>query len=331
VTLLLDLAIFAFGVALLVVGAWLLVTGGSRLAALLGVAPVVIGLTVVAFGTSAPELFVSLVAALRGSGGLMLGNVVGSNVANLGLILGATAMIAPVSVERGLMKREIPLLLGVSAGFALLCFDGTLERWEGLLLTALFGLFMVVTLRGARAGRLDLAPAPAPSAAVAPHRTVSDAPRGRAGRIALYGGLILLGIGGLSGGGHLIVTAATDLALRMGVSEALIGLSLVAVGTSLPELATSLIAAARRESDIALGNIVGSNLFNLLAVAGPVAALRPVTAAGGVSGEQVLAMLVITFMLPLCVRGRHEIGRVAGSVLLATYVAIMVWWARGVL
>ncbi|MFO7654050.1 MAG: NAD(P)/FAD-dependent oxidoreductase, partial [Candidatus Krumholzibacteriia bacterium] len=156
----LDLLLFSAGVAMLLGGAWLLITGGSRLAVLFGVAPVVIGLTIVAFGTSAPELFVSLVAALRGSGGLMMGNVVGSNVANLGLILGLAAVFAPVTIEPGLTRREIPLLLGVSLLFVVLGWDSRLTRVEGALLTALFAAFMILTLRGARSSRLgEAAPA----------------------------------------------------------------------------------------------------------------------------------------------------------------------------
>jgi len=344
---LLDLLVFAAGVVALVGGAWMLVTGGSRLAALFGVAPVVIGLTIVAFGTSAPELFVSLTAVLRGSGDLMLGNVVGSNVANIGLILGATAVVASVGIEAGLTRREIPLLLVISAIFTGLVFDGTFARWEGLVLTALFGVFMWVTLRDARrgqgddAGGADGADGEGGRGTLGPVRPIGEQGRAeailgldepkrrtRARATAIYSLLALAGIGGLTLGGNLIVTSGLNLAGRFGVSEAVIGLSLVAVGTSLPELATTLVAAARRESDIALGNIVGSNLFNILAVAGPVAVISPLSTPSAVRAPQLLTMLGFTVLLALLVRGRSSVGRLAGVFLLVIYGAVMVWWTR---
>jgi cation:H+ antiporter len=314
--LLLELLIFSAGVGLLVGSAWLLVTGGARIAAILGVHPVVVGLTVVAWGTSAPELFVSLVAGLRGNTELMLGNVIGSNLANLGLILGTAALVFPVTVDRGLGRREIPLLLIATFLFSALCWDLELGRADGLVLVLFFGLFMALTIRSTRRGG-ERADSRSPAALVA----VSQ----RRG-ILVNSVLVLIGIGGLTAGGHLIVTSAVAMATRLGASEALIGLSLVAVGTSLPEFATTLIAALRRENDIALGNIIGSNLFNLLAVAGPVALIHPLSGQPDLRSHQLPGMLILTLVLPLVVARSSRVGRVSATVLLVLYAAIMTWW-----
>lgn len=314
--MLLDSLIFAAGIVLLVGGAWLLVTGGSRIASLLGVAPVVVGLTVVAFGTSAPELFVSLVAALRGNADLMIGNVVGSNLANIGLILGIAALIMPVAVDRELPKLEVPLLLAGTALFSVLCWDQQLGRLDGGLLFLLFWVFMISCLRTAttRGQHVGLQPSP---------------PLSRVGRdgMVVNSVLVFLGIGGLTGGGHLIVSSAVGIATRLGASEAFIGLTLVAIGTSLPELATTVLAALRRESGIALGNVIGSNLFNLLAVAGPVALIQPLNRIEpSLRTHQLPALILITLLLPVMIHRREVVGRIWGCTLLCTYAAVMAWW-----
>lgn len=316
--MLLDLILFAVGVALLVAGAWFLVTGGARIASLLGVPPVIVGLTIVAWGTSAPELFVSLVAALRGKTELMLGNVIGSNLANIGLILGAAVSLTVVAIDKGLGKREIPLLMVVSILFSILCWDGMLSRLDGLILVAGFLVFMLVTLQSTKQGgaRTQVKPAPEP---------VAFAKRG----LLVNSLLVFLGIVGLAGGGELIVRSAVSMARQLGASEAFIGLTLVAIGTSLPELATTVIATIRRQSEIALGNIIGSNLFNILAVAGPVAMIRPVASGDTLRTHQLPAMLILTFLLPLICGHGHTIRRVWGPVLLLLYVAVLVWWRKG--
>ncbi len=315
-SLLLDLLLFAAGLALLLGGASALVTGGSRIAGRLGVAPVVVGLTVVAFGTSAPELVVSLVAALRGSSGLMLGNVIGSNLANIGLILGLAAVISPVAVDRHLLRLEVPLLLLGTALFAGLLMDSVLGRLDGLALTVLFAVFMVLTLRSAQGGGVARSLA-------ADARAATPSGHGLPASAALAA----VGIVALAGGGQLVVGAATRTALRLGASETLIGLTLVAVGTSLPELATTLVAAARRHGDLALGNVVGSNLFNLLGVAGPVALIRPVAVPAGVRSEQLPALALMTVLLPLAMLGRR-VGRAWGVALLLVYIGLTAWWVR---
>ena len=327
---LLQTAIFLGGIGLLVGGAWFLITGGSRVAAVLRVPPVVVGLTIVAFGTSAPELFVSLAGALKGNTGLVLGNVIGSNVVNLGLILAMAAMLRPVIVEKGLSRKEVPLLLGATILFTVLVWDGQLGRLDALLLVAGFGVFMWWTLTNRDRGAV---------VTEVPEKLPDIDPDHRTREVARGSGMSLLGVVGLAAGGHFIVSSALTLAISIGISETMIGLTLVAVGTSLPELATTVMAALRNEDDLALGNIVGSNLFNILAVAGPVGLIRNLDAEGGlppVAGialqltqlqVQMISMLILTFMVFfMIILGRGKIGRRRGMVLLLTYALIMFTW-----
>ena len=311
--------LFALGLGLLIGGAWVLVGGGTRIAAILGVPTVVVGLTVVAFGTSAPELFVSLMGAIRGSTGLVLGNVIGSNVANLGLILATAALLRPVIVEGGLVRREMPLLVVVTGLFTWFVWDGDLTRLEAGVLVGAFGVFIGWTLRqGDRGGSPVVPVGPTPPVVPPGHRL----------RGVLSGAAMVLGgIAGLAGGGHFIVNSALVIAKQLGVSETLIGLTLVAVGTSLPELATTVVAALRNEDDLALGNIVGSNLFNILAVAGPVGMYRELVDTDGFIRMQLAAMGLVTLMVFAMLRfGGGNLGRRRGALLLAVYGAVMIYW-----
>lgn len=317
--MILEIGIFLLGIAFLILGAWLLVGGGSRVAAVLGVPPVVVGLTVVAFGTSAPELFVSLAGALRGNTGLVLGNVIGSNVANIGLILALAAIVRPVIVEKGLTRLtgEVPLLLAATALFTGLAWDGVLGRWDSLVLVIGFFVFLGIALKGGR-GEVIAGPAaglePVPSG-----RKLPEVSKGL--------GLVVAGVAGLAGGGQLIVTSALDLASRMGISETLIGLTLVAVGTSLPELATTIMAAWKNQDDLALGNIIGSNLFNILGVAGPVGLIQPLVQQDGSGSVQLLSMCLLTVLVfvMIVLRG-GAIGRGRGWLLLLVYAAVTATW-----
>ena len=317
--MILDIGIFLAGIGLLIGGAWLLVRGGTQVAAVLGVPTVVVGLTVVAFGTSAPELFVSLVGALRGNSGLVLGNVVGSNVANLGLILALAAILRPIIVDRSLIRwnGEVPLMLAATAGMMWLVRDGVLSRLDALLLVIGFVVFMTVALKSGR------------SVVDAPEGFEAAAPGHRIRQSVLGSLMVLGGIVGLAGGGHLIVSSALGLATRLGVSETLIGLTLVAVGTSLPELATTVMAAIQKQNDLALGNIIGSNLFNILAVAGPVGLIHDLAAESGMQ-TQLLSMGGITLGVSLLlIFGRGRFGRTRGSLVLIAYVAITALWVTG--
>lgn len=307
---------FALGVACLIGGAYLLVEGGSRVAVVLGVRPVVVGLTVVAFGTSAPEFFVSVMGLIKGSTDLVLGNVIGSNVANIGLILALAAIVQPVRVEKGLPRREIPLMVGVTLLFSFMALDGELSSLDGAVLTLLFAGFMFFTIRSGDRGQL-------PSNLARPEAITVEGHRAR--ELTRGGGQVILGMGGLAGGGHFIVNSATSLAVAMGISESVIGLTLVAVGTSLPELATTIVAAVKKQDDLALGNIIGSNLFNILGVAGPVALFGLKSESGLL--PQLVAMCGLTLVLALMIWvSKRAIGRFQGTGLLSLYAITIYLW-----
>lgn len=327
--MIIDLLFFALGLVLLVGGAYVLVEGGTRIAAVFGIPPVVVGLTVVAFGTSAPELFVSLVGAFNGNTGLVLGNVIGSNVANLGLILGTAAVLRPVIVEKGLARFEVRLLLAATFGMTFFIWDGTLGHWDALFLVIGFAVFMLWTL-GFRQGS---------PLALGKKNALPEVEGHRGKAILLGSSLVVAGVVMLAWGGNQIVSSAMNMARMMNVSETLIGLTLVAVGTSLPELATTIVAAIRNQDDMALGNIVGSNLFNILAVAGPVGVFWKLgveeqnsgLAVGGMNlpGHQVqlLSMVFLTVIVALMIVVLGgKIGRLRGIVLLCSYVAITALW-----
>lgn len=255
------------GFVALVAGGEFLVRGASALAAAVRISPLVIGLTVVAFGTSSPELAVSLKAALSGQGDLSLGNVVGSNICNVLLILGLSAAVAPLLVSSRLVRFDVPVMIGVSVAVLLLGLDGEIGRADGLLLVAgvvvYTGWLILQSRRESGAVREEFA-----------ERMAEEAPSG--GRPVLRQvGWIVLGLALLTGGSHVLVGGATDIARLLGVGELVVGLTIVAVGTSLPELVTSVVASIRGQRDIAVGNVVGSNLFNLLAVLGIAAAASP--------------------------------------------------------
>jgi len=307
-----QLLLFALGVAGLLAGAWLLVRGGARLAVLLGVPPVLIGLTIVAWGTSAPELVVSLSAALHGNPGLMLGNVIGSNQANIGLILGLAALLMRPQVDRRILRFDYPVLLVATLVLSLLLVDGVLGRWEGLLLLAGFAAVTAQMIVSARHGEREVAvaiPASGPG-------------------VALCTVMVIVGCGLLAGAGQVLVDSAELIARGLGVSEMVIGLSLVAVGTSLPEMAATLVAAWHRESGIAVGNVIGSNLFNTLAVGGLVPLVRPVRAGASVMGREVPSLLAITVVLALLINRRQVVPRRGGLILLLLYGILLSWQMR---
>jgi cation:H+ antiporter len=325
--MLLDTALLILGLVLLLAGGDALVRGAVALAARLGVAPVLVGLTVVAFGTSAPELVVNLLAAWRGSPDLGFGNVVGSNIANIGLILGASVLLAPAVVHPSLVRRDIPLLVLVSAVTLVLgtvaIFGEGFSRGDGIALLALFAVFLGLALRQAlneRAlTRLTLA---GTAVRTAEQQGGGDPPGGLgAGRILV---LHVVGLGGLVLGGELTVRGATDLATAFGIAEAVIGLTLVAIGTSLPELATSVLAARRGQADVAVGNVVGSNLFNLLFVWGTTVTLAPSRLPPWGEADLV-TLLGFALVLLLLVRWQPRITRWGGALLLVGYLAYVAW------
>lgn len=300
------------GLLLLTGGGEALVRGASALALRIGITPLAVGLTVVAFGTSAPELIVSLRAALSGMDDVALGNVVGSNICNIGLILGLSALIRPADVHLKMMRIDAPLMFAVACALVLLLRDGAVSRPEGAALFTGAIVFTAVTLRAAKREDAEVQEEFAEGIPKAPPR------------IAVSLGLVAAGLALLVAGGNLLVGAAVDIARVFGLSEAVIGLTIVAVGTSLPELATSVIAAFRGQADIAIGNVVGSNIFNVLGITGVTAAVKPLSL-GGVTNVDLLVMLAFSVALLPMLLTHMKLNRAEGALLLGGYAGYVGW------
>lgn len=311
--MILTLTTFFCGLLLLVAGAEGLVRGASALALRLGVSPLLIGLTVVAFGTSAPELAVSVDAALNDNGAISLGNIIGSNIANIALILGLAALIQPMRVQATLLTQQIPIMIGASVLLWVLLLDKSLGLWDGTLLFGGIVAYIIFSYRHSEVA----SPGVEPATVLEPLPTDGT---GLLSRMWFCLLIIALGLAGLVSGGSLLVESAVAIAQRFNVSETLIGLTIVAVGTSLPELATSLVAAVRKQDDIAIGNIVGSNIFNILGILGLASILNPISSAGFEQSDFVVMLVLAVLLLPLAWTGRR-LGRMEGVILLAAYVA----------
>ncbi|MDP4917846.1 MAG: calcium/sodium antiporter [Haliea sp.] len=323
--MLLATAAIVIGFVILIWSADVFIAGAASIAANLGMSPIIIGLTIVSIGTSAPEILVSLTAALTNAGALAIGNALGSNIANIGLVLGVTLLIAPLHINPGCMKRELPTLLLVTLGASVLLIDGELSRLDGVVMLATLALIMAGILREEATDPELLL-----EAATLPQQTAALS----SAWLKFIIGLLLL-----VASSRLLVWGATDIAEQLGVSQLIIGLTIVAVGTSLPELAATAASALRGHADIAIGNVIGSNLFNLLAV----------MAIPGLIDTQVLDPLVLyrdyltmagmTLMLGAAIylsRGRRKsgteghayIGRALGLLLLAVYGLYYYWLYR---
>jgi cation:H+ antiporter len=301
--MLIDIIFFIVGLVILILGADILVRGASGLAVSAGISKVVIGLTVVSLGTSAPEMAVSLQSGFQGQTDLLLGNVVGSNIANILLILGLSAIIAPLRVDAKLIRADVPIMIGLSLLMFVLVLDGSLARWESLLLSAILIGYVWFLFRENRA-ETNVEPLERPE------------PRWK---LVAY---LLAGLVGLVLGARWLVGSAVSFATLFGVSELVIGLTVVAVGTSLPELATSVIAAMKGERDIAVGNVIGSNIMNILAVLGVTGAIIPIDIP---VGRQALVfdlpvMLAATIACFPIFFSRNRIRRWEGGILFAYFI-----------
>lgn len=305
------------GIALLLGGGTLLIRGASGVAANAGISPMIVGLTIVAYGTSAPELVVNVVGALENETQIAFGNVIGSNVANLGLILGGTALILPIAIEGRLVRRELPLLLLGTAVLLVLVLDGPLraeraviDRADALVLLLLFSTFIFMTVdqvvRGRQAPLL-----------VGAGQVGAASERGNGG--SRNWAEVLLGVAALAGGGHLTIQSGADLAEILGWEKVLVGMVIVAIGTSLPELVTSVIAAVRREPDLCVGNLVGSNIFNGLLVLPISALLRPIDVPAHGVTDVLASFFVAAALIPIFIMGRSRLGRPVGSLLILAY------------
>lgn len=304
-----DAAAVVIGLAVLIAGGELVVRGASGLASSLGISPVIIGLTVVAFGTSSPELMVSIGATLDGSPDIAVGNVVGSNIYNILLVMGLATLVRPLIVRQQLVRFDVPLVIGVSILFWILVLDGALSAPEGVLLVGFLGAYAIVSIRSGRRDSISVT-----EEYQATLRRPAK-PRSR-GRDAL---LFVAGLAALVVGAQVLVGGATNLARSFGVPELVVGLTVVAIGTSMPELVTSLVAAIRGQRDLAVGNAIGSNLFNILGVLGLTAVLAPgglPVAASAVSFDIPVMIAVSVACLPLLFTG-HILRRWEGALFVA--------------
>ncbi len=312
-----EVLLFVGGVGVLYFGAEWLVRASARLAVSLGVSPIVLGLTVVSMGTSAPELVFSLVSAMGGNSDLAIGNVMGSNLANIGLVLGVSAIVKPLNVSGRVVTREVPVMLVITALLLPLIWDLKITRVEGvamLLVLVAYLWFVFWTAKDEDEEVLgEFAHFAEEAVGLTPWAAARDL------------GLIFMGISGLVLGALAIRESAVVLAEAMGISELVIGLTLVSVGTSLPELATSLVATMRNEADIAVGNIIGSNVFNIAAVLGITATVTPLSVSPEVLSLEFPAVMIMSVLLLPIVRANLTIQRAEGIVLLGTYLALGAW------
>lgn len=309
----LAILLLVIGFALLIWGADFFVDGASRVAARLKIPQIVIGLTIVAFGTSAPEAAVSISAGLKGSADLAVSNVVGSNILNIGIILGISALITPLAVQKGTRKFEMPYVMIITIILMLLgMFDGKLGWVDGLILWAGMILFLVYLLNVAKKGKAEA------------QDEEKDEKKKKAPLIWLIVKIIIGGVA-IVFGSDFAVDGATAIATSVGWSERLIGLTIVSLGTSLPELVTSVIAAIKKNADIAIGNIVGSNIFNILFVLGTTALITPVAYTEAFIIDNIVAFVIAALLLVLVLNKDCKLKRVGGGILLASYVIYFVY------
>lgn len=337
--MIIDIILFLLGLIILYYGAEWLIRGASGIALDYGIRPVVVGLTVVALGTSMPEFLVNFVAALGGDHHLALGNIIGSNISNVALILGASALVLPITVTPQILRKEYPMMLAAMFVFFGLSLDGMISRYDGIfLVTCLFAFIgyllydtqnspaaqqLVEEMEGVSGEDPDLAAAQRESAADSeriPDEVAAASPEDSLGKKVLF---LVGGTVGLAIGAHFMVDSAVDIAERMGISQIIIGLTIVAIGTSLPELAASMVGAIKSEADLSVGNILGSNLLNVLFVVGTVSIISPLDVEPSTLTIHFPVMLGICAMLLPIAWTRFEITRLEGGVLLATFLCYM--------
>jgi cation:H+ antiporter len=312
----------AFGLALLVWSADRFVDGSAATACHFGMPPLLIGMVIVGFGTSAPEMVVSAISASQGNPGIALGNAYGSNITNIALILGLTALVSPIAVHSQVLRKELPILTAITALAAWQLWDGEVTRVDALVMLGVFGGLMGWTIWQGMQKRLDVL-----GSEIEQELKVHAMPLRRA-FIWLFVGLVLLVVSS-----RILVWGAVEIAHGFGVSDLIIGLTIVAIGTSLPELASSIIATRKGEHDIAVGNVLGSNMFNTLAVVGIAGTIHPMSVGPEVFSRDILVMAVLTvslFVIGYGFRGPGRINRFEGAALLACYVGYTAYLASTV-
>lgn len=334
--MLLQALVFLLGLGILYMGADWLVQGASSVALRFGIRPMVVGLTIVALGTSMPELLLNVFAVLLGEDGLAIGNVVGSNIANIGLILGLSATLLPLAISRETLLREYPMMMAIMLLFWLLASDLILSRLDGLIL--LSGLLMLMAWlifdsvsharsQPEREKRPPLVPHEDENAAPAERRVSKLIARIGSNRLAPWARVVLLvaGIGALAMGAQLMVTSAIAIAELLQIHPVVIGLTIVAIGTSLPELAASMMCAVKKEADMSVGNILGSNMLNVLFVVGVVATIQPITVEQETVNMHFPAMIGFSVVLFPLARFGYELNRTGGLMLLSGFFAYMIY------
>ncbi|MCL2022482.1 MAG: calcium/sodium antiporter [Betaproteobacteria bacterium] len=309
-------ALIIIGCVLLYYGAEWLVGASAKLAARFGVTPFIVGITIVGFGTSAPEFVVSVQATLACSGDIAVGNVLGSNIFNTAVVLGLSALICPILINRQLFKFDIPALIIASLITWYFLTDGIVQIWEGIILMIVFVGYMAYSIINSKKD----------GSGASDSDDDNDRAEGKNVSIPQNAILIIIGLALLIGGANLLVIRAVDLARSWGVSEAVIGLTIIAFGTSLPEVAASAVAAFKKHSDIAIGNVVGSNMFNILLILGTIGAMGP-TAAHGIATRDLLFMVGINLMLFIPLFAKSILNRLIGTAFIgvyATYIFMIV-------
>uniref|UniRef100_A0AB33JAZ9 Calcium/sodium antiporter n=1 Tax=Prevotella sp. GTC17260 TaxID=3236796 RepID=A0AB33JAZ9_9BACT len=305
--MILNIVFILAGIVLVLWGADRLTDGAVALAERMNIPQIVIGLTIVAMGTSMPEFCVSLVSALKGTPDLAVGNIVGSNIFNALLIVGTAAMVAPMTILHSTVKKDIPFALVASVVLLMMCMDGDISRIDAGILLALFGIFMYTTLKSAKA-----------------ENNVAEELAKQPMNVWKAVGFLLLGLACLIVGSNIFVDGATNVAHTLGVSDAVIGLTIVAGGTSLPELATSVVSARKGQSGIAIGNVLGSNVFNILAILGITGIISPMMIQG-ITTTDLSVMVVAMIMLWLFSFTKYTIARWEGAVLAATFIGYLTY------
>ena len=305
-----QLAILILGLVILILGGELLVRGSSSIALKASISPLVVGLTIVAFGTSAPELLISIKAAMAGSPDMTMGNVVGSNICNLALVLGVTALIGPIKVNADSIKIDWPVAMGSSLMlYFLLKARPQLDIWTGILfLFILVSYTLFIIRRSRKETKAQMMNAPASDLPKKSKSPVKD---------VLF---ILVGCLGLYYGSDWFVGVAKDLAMLLGVSERVIGITVLAIGTSLPELVTAVVAAVKGETDLAVGNLIGSNIFNILSILGITSLITPIEVSREIISYDMLAMILVTIVILPMMLYKRVMGRISGGILLLLYM-----------
>ncbi len=326
--MLIQILLFFLGLFLLYIGAELLVGGSSRIALMLRISPIIVGLTVVAFGTSSPEFLVSFMAAYRGSIDVSVGNIVGSNIANIALVLGLSALLRPIMQVKDDIRSELHWMMGASLLFAAFAYNLKIDAWEGAILFAGIIVFTGLLIRQSIKERKNkLIPKELPSVATGYARIDGLS---KTYKLFIFSLATMAGIAVLAFGSKVTIDSATAIARTLGISEVVIGLTMVAFGTSLPELATGIISVIKKENEILVGNVIGSNIFNILGVAGPIAMVFPIPLKIHVVHFDFPIMLAFSGILYLYMLWRPRVARLPAGLLLLSYISYIVWtfWAQ---